>query len=368
MSGPVAIGGTADTIEIGGVVYSVHEFTEDGELEILRPCRVEGILVGAGGEGGANNTGGGGGAGRVKPFVVDLQAGVYQLAVGKGGDANRAGSNAQGEDGEDTVAFGLVAEGGGGGGRGGHGGSCTSGHQGRNGASGGGGGGTWSGSTHPCPGQALEDGGTGHSGGFGRNISTTSARTGGGGGGMGGPGESVQSINGRGGYGGDGIRLDLSGYGLDDSVWFAAGGQGGTNGSGTRQSRNGIGGMGASGAGPATDGAPNTGSGGGGSREPSHRVPGKGSDGYILLRAYPMLLVSGVIYDRKGNPCQRTVYAMSRPSDESAPVLLAHTLSDPVTGHYELGVPTDDEITRVVVSEDDDAPLLNDLVDRVIPG
>lgn len=77
--------------------------------------------------------------------------------------------------------------------------------------------------------------------------------------------------------------------------------------------------------------------------------------------------VSGVITNRFGNPCQRKVYVVSRPTDATAPQILAHGLSDPTTGAYELILPTDEEVTRVVVSEDDD-PLLNDIVDRVIPG
>jgi hypothetical protein len=77
--------------------------------------------------------------------------------------------------------------------------------------------------------------------------------------------------------------------------------------------------------------------------------------------------ISGIITDCLGQPCQRKVYAVSRPTDTTAPVILAHGLSDPTTGAYELVLSSTDEVTRVVVSEDDD-PLLNDLVHRVIPG
>lgn len=59
---------------------------------------------------------------------------------------------------------------------------------------------------------------------------------------------------------------------------------------------------------------------------------------------------------------------MSRPIDSTPPVVLAHDLSDPVTGEYELAVPSGEEITRVVVSEDNENPLLNDIIDRVIPA
>lgn len=77
--------------------------------------------------------------------------------------------------------------------------------------------------------------------------------------------------------------------------------------------------------------------------------------------------VSGIVTDRNGAPCKRKVYSVSRPTDATAPQILAHGLSDPTTGAYELIVPSGEEVTRVVVSEDDDT-LLNDLVDRVIPA
>lgn len=77
--------------------------------------------------------------------------------------------------------------------------------------------------------------------------------------------------------------------------------------------------------------------------------------------------LTGIIRDRLGNPCRRKVYAVSRPTNATAPQILAHGLSDAITGAYELTLPTAEEVTRVVVSEDDD-PLLNDLVDRVIPA
>jgi hypothetical protein len=77
--------------------------------------------------------------------------------------------------------------------------------------------------------------------------------------------------------------------------------------------------------------------------------------------------VSGVITDRFGQPCQRKVYAVSRPTDTTAPQIIAHGLSDATTGAYELTLLTEEEVTRIVVSEDDD-PLLNDIIDRVIPA
>jgi hypothetical protein len=89
-------------------------------------------------------------------------------------------------------------------------------------------------------------------------------------------------------------------------------------------------------------------------------------DGYAAWDV-PPFSISGTIYDRNGDPCKRKVYAVSRPTDTAAPVILAHGLSDAVTGAYELMLSNESEVTRVVVSEDDADPLLNDLVDRIIP-
>lgn len=95
----------------------------------------------------------------------------------------------------------------------------------------------------------------------------------------------------------------------------------------------------------------------------------------VCAVAIPMILlfVSGTIYDRKGNPCKRKVYAMRRPTDGSAPHVLAHGQSDPTTGAYELTLSTDEEVTLVVVAEDEGTPgpndpVLPDLCQRVIPG
>lgn len=77
--------------------------------------------------------------------------------------------------------------------------------------------------------------------------------------------------------------------------------------------------------------------------------------------------ISGIVTDANGQPCQRKVYAVTRPIDGALPEVLAHGLSDPATGEYTLDIPTTAEVSRVVVSEDDDSPLLNDLIDRIIP-
>ena len=77
--------------------------------------------------------------------------------------------------------------------------------------------------------------------------------------------------------------------------------------------------------------------------------------------------IAGVIKDANGNPCQRAVYIITRPTDGSKPTVVEHGLSDPITGEYDMAVPAAGEYSRVVISEDDD-PLLNDIIDRVISG
>lgn len=76
--------------------------------------------------------------------------------------------------------------------------------------------------------------------------------------------------------------------------------------------------------------------------------------------------ISGNILDRNDNPCQRAVYAISRPTDGSQPVVLDWTLSSSETGYFELSVPASTEVSVIVISEDDDNPVLNDKIKRVI--
>jgi hypothetical protein len=73
--------------------------------------------------------------------------------------------------------------------------------------------------------------------------------------------------------------------------------------------------------------------------------------------------VSGIVTDAAGDPVARIVRAYSRSTGE----LLAETTSDAVTGFYEIALPTDDEIQRVVLDSATTDPLYNDLIDRVIP-
>lgn len=74
--------------------------------------------------------------------------------------------------------------------------------------------------------------------------------------------------------------------------------------------------------------------------------------------------ISGKIYDKNGDPCERLIYLTTR---QAPPRLLYSTQSHPVTGEYDFTLISSDEVSRIVVSEDD-SPVLNDIIDRVIPG
>ena len=80
----------------------------------------------------------------------------------------------------------------------------------------------------------------------------------------------------------------------------------------------------------------------------------------------PFNRVSGVVRDENGALCDRMTYIVTR--DEDPPRIIYSQMSDAVTGEYEFPMLYDKEVSRVVVSQADNAPLLNDIIDRVIPG
>ena len=96
--------------------HFIHTFTSDGTFTMPTNGMVEVLLVGGGGGGGANNAdnvlqgGGGGGAGGVVHVTnIVLATGSYGIKIGSGGEV--------GNNGERTLAFDLVAYGGGAGAR-----------------------------------------------------------------------------------------------------------------------------------------------------------------------------------------------------------------------------------------------------------
>jgi len=223
---------------------------------------VEYLIVGGGGAG-AVRDGGAGGAGGLLSGIITVSPQNYSIVVGEGGVGVQSAIQIEGNNGQNSSAFGLTAIGGGGGGR------YT--QQGRTGGSGGGNGGNTSG---------LANGGLGTSEqGNNGGKATVGQFTGAGGGGAGGPGEDVVT-NEIGSNGGPGLPSNISG-----TLQFYAGGGGGSGTTLAGLGGSGIGGNGTTGAGIAGSGQPNTGSGGGSARS-SNGTGGSGGSGIVIIR-YP---------------------------------------------------------------------------------
>lgn len=256
---PYFTGGTV--VESGG--YRIHTFTSSGILTMVRPGKVEYLVVGGGGGGGSNRSGGGG-AGGFLTGEMDVTA-TTSVTVGAGGSGGT--SDNRGGNGGNSVFGSVIARGGGGGG-----GYDLASIDGAMGGSGGGGNGRRGGSG----GSAWA--GQGNAGGDGQGD--TSYRRGGGGGGAGGPGAHYTT-----GIGGVGLQSSISGT----PTYYAGGGGGGSE-SGSAVS----GGLGGGGQGRSTGvggaGTPNTGGGGGGSGDGDNGA--SGGSGIVIIR-YPAAAPNG---------------------------------------------------------------------------
>jgi hypothetical protein len=255
--------------------------------------QVEILVVGGGGGGGygrdvANTgsfgAGGGGAGGLVYNSALSITPGTsYTVTVGAGGagSVGTTGAANQGSTGSNSTFSGsgittITAYGGGGGGGVSNNGTYQSG---LNGGSGGG-----AGAWNPATGNnGAGVAGQGNSGG----LALTAGEAGGGGGGAGQPGQSA--INAKAGDGGAGLPYSITG----NLEYYAGGGAGSSDLSGTLVGRGGIGGGGGAGSGlvggnyPGLNGAPNTGGGGGaaGGYNASPNYPGgNGGSGVVILR------------------------------------------------------------------------------------
>ena len=240
---------------------TVHVFRQSGTLTVTGSGTVEMLAVGGGGGGGTfvgeklYGAGGGGAGGFVHYTNVAVQAGTYQITVGAGGGP--------GTNGEDTVALGFRAFGGGAGGNT----DLSVNHPGVDGGSGGGGAHRYSGTEWSEGGRAIyaSFGNIGNDGGSSCHVYGSA-----GGGGAGAPGFSNsedQSITSTPGVGGDGTNCFITGH----EVWYAGGGAG-TRYDNTRCVAGGKGGGGASGE-PGVDGLGGGGSGG-----------QRGGSGFVAIR------------------------------------------------------------------------------------
>lgn len=261
--------GTVDFIHIFTDTSASAQFTVPADNAI----RVGSgrILVVGGGGSGSGNCGGGGGAGGLI-YKEGLTVGSGTVTVGAGGA--QSPDNSKGNNGSDTTvsigSLNFTAFGGGTGGM----------YQNQAGSNGGsGGGGSGSGAAGSAT-QTGQNGYYGNAGGAGANNNR-----GGGGGGAGGAGKAAVS-NGKGGDGGAGLEFDISG----ETLFYAAGGGGGTLNSDTNFGLGGSGiggdGRGRKNAAPAGAGKAGTGSGGGGAAggDGNGSIGGAGGSGVVIIR------------------------------------------------------------------------------------
>ena len=229
--------------------YKIHTFTGSGDFTVTQAGNVRVLVVAGGGGSGPSSeedntgSGGGGAGGSVESGTLPVTVKVYSITIGAGGAADYNGN--------DSIALGLTAFGGG----------CGTGYIGIDGGCGGGGG--WA---YP--------GGWGSQGGHGGNSNGGSGR-GGGGGGMGAAGARGDDS----GNGGIGLASNISG----SSVYYCGGG-----GAGSSYPLPGSGGSGGGGNGGKDAnggaGAVNTGGGGGGTGGNWPRSGGAGGSGIVIIR------------------------------------------------------------------------------------
>lgn len=269
-----ASGGTvSEHTDADNQTWRIHEFTASGSLEITSAGRIQ-LLVAAGGGGGGHNKfsifpGSGAGGGGLYVSFIDAKTGFHPIVVGAGGAPGNDGFSdtdvPNGKKGSSSLAFGIVADGGGEG----HGLSTVF-DSGMNGGSG-------SGSilnTLGAPGVGKPY--FGHDGGGGFQGANGTTRAGGGGGGAGSPG----------GDGEIGVKGGDAGAGYDASEFFGAprfvccGSASGANTS-SPGSTKGAAAVGGSDVGE--DGAMNSGN-AGGAGDPTSPQGGAGGSGIVAIR------------------------------------------------------------------------------------
>ena len=270
---------TAVALPSGGSIqtysgYRSHTFNSSGTFTATALIsQVDALIVAGGGGGGADNSGGGGAGGMLVQTNVPVSAQGYTITIGGGGSGayqSHGDGGPYAVNGSNTTALGYTAIGGG---RGGSAGGANA----SSGGSGGGGAGE----------AASPTGGAGTSG-QGNNGGNEANAGGGGGGGKGAVGQNgdVRGTN-RGGYGGAGAQNN---YKTGSNQYYAAGGNGGNeNGQFESQSStNGIGGVSnPSSTTRATNGATNTGAGGGGCTHDTNQdspAGGDGGSGVVVIR------------------------------------------------------------------------------------
>ena len=289
-----AWGGLISQYETGGTTYRVHTFRGSGTFEVSGGAiDVTYLIVGGGGGGGAGNPGAGGGAGGIRSGTTTLASGTnYSIVVGKGGRSawytygpyGNGDDARKGEDGVDSSAFSVTADGGGGGA------GFAGDYTGRPGGSGGGGAVANNTGADANAGGAASGGGTGNAGG----TATLAAHSGWEYASAGGGGAGAAGGNAHGGTGGDSNTgadggAGASGIGITSATAIYAGGGAGSDYPYGDQNYGGssIGGMGTiTSNGPGFAGVPNTGSGSGGGHYSAERdgTLGRAGSGIVVIR------------------------------------------------------------------------------------
>ena len=290
-----ATGGSISTYTSGGKTWRSHTFLNSGTFSVSSGSNnLEVLIVAGGGGGGADNAGGGGAGGLLyygtetpktpNGGAITKSTGSYSVVVGNGGSGHTGpsdgsiGGGIRSANGDNSSVFGLTAIGGGGG---------VSSDAGAGAAGAGGSSGGNSGNTeNPNGGSSASTvGGTsgqGNSGGQGSGS----------GGGGGGGGAAAAGSNGSGATGGSGGQGLAYAIRTGSSTYYAAGGNGGNENSqygNNTTSTNGIGGITNTGGNSSrpTDGALNTGSGGGGATHVAAMPSGAGGKGIVVIRYVP---------------------------------------------------------------------------------
>ena len=316
---PIATGGAVSEVSIDGITYRLHSFTNVGDSgfvvsENVSNTEFDVLIVAGGGGSGFDLSGGGGGGGVVHLTNALITPSSATITVGDGGDGSGTYygvAEGNGQNGENSSAFGYIALGGGGSGY------QNGNTQGNSGGSGGGSaggytsGGGASTQTLVVSGNFGDAIGYGNSG--GRCGGTSPDYPAGGGGGAGQPGQGPTSSDTSGGNGGDGIQINIDG----NNYYWAGGGGGATHTGGNNAGNGGLGGGGggsttsnaSGGAGggqalnsggpgftagdgvfvtPTQMGGANTGGGAGGAHNNNNAGNGaKGGSGIVIIR-YPI--------------------------------------------------------------------------------
>ena len=290
----LASGGSVQVYTAGGKTWKSHTFLNSGTFNITSGSNdLEVLIVAGGGGGGADNAGGGGAGGLLyygtetpktpNGGALNKSVGSYSVVVGNGGSGHTGpsdgsiGGGARSQNGGDSSVFGYTAIGGGGG---------VSSDAGAGAAGNGGSGGGNSGNTENPNGGSSASTSSGTSGqGFGGGQGS------GAGGGGGGGGAASAGSNGSGATGGNGGNALSYAIRTGSATNYAGGGNGGNENSqysNNTTNPSGIGGITnlSSGSRPS-DGATNTGSGGGGATHVSTMPSGSGGKGIVVIRYVP---------------------------------------------------------------------------------